>query len=407
VINTCEVQRLPLLEVPEDVSFSVIANCIEAAESEPAVVARRQLDQHRRIRQLVRDGVDRNSLMGFLYRETGFSLGLYRVDATPIAEFGGGAPAPAVTAATRLALCRSLPKDVSERYSAFEVPGTSVGSVLVIDKSLVEMADEDRAIIEQVTTFVAIQDEHERAERANRSLALSDIINCVWTAEITENQLRYRLSVLGFDPKSDYSVVATALPSDELTEAVRACDATWVAASLGHWSIALIPGDRPEKLERLRVALLDLAYEGPLGLASTTNSTAGYRNGLVAAVNECLLSDASSKAGGAAAITYRSLLNMVPPEILSGFAKAVLGPVETWDGNHHTALMATLACLMKNEGRLLPTATELNIHPNTLRARLDRITRLSGRDLDRLRDKTDLLLSLDALGAGRLGSSSP
>jgi len=294
---------------------------------------------------------------------------------------------------------------VEERYSAFEVPGTSVGSVLIIDKSLMEMADEDRAIIEQITTFVAIRDEQERAERTNRSLALNDIINCVWTAEITDTQLRYRLSVLDLDPNSDYFVIATALGSDELTEAVLTCDSTWVAASLLHWSIALIPGDRPDKLEQLRAALRDLAYEGPLGLARTTNSASGYRNGLLAAVSECLLCDASSEAGRTPATTYRLLLTMVPPELLFGFAKAVLGPVETWDEKHHTALMATLACLIKNEGRLLPTATELNIHPNTLRARLDRITRLSGRDPDRLRDTTDLLLSLDALATGRLGSS--
>ena len=312
LISACEDGRLPLLEIPEDISFSEIANRIWAHGSERAILARRQLDQHRRVRQLVRDGVDQASLVAFLHRETGFALGLYRLDGTPVAAFGDRAPAAVISAATRLALGQSLPCDVVEGYSAFDLPGTNIGSLLVVQRPLINMADEDRTIVEQVATLLAIRDEHERTERRRRSFALSDLLDSIWSAEITDSHLRYRLSVLGVDPNSDHLVVVTPLSPERLDEVINTCDAKWVAASLDRWSVALIPTDSVDNLESVHSALQSLGYNGPLGVALAAQGAVGFRRGLLRGVSECLLHDAGD---GRTRRSYETLLAMVPPEI--------------------------------------------------------------------------------------------
>jgi len=95
---------------------------------------------------------------------------------------------------------------------------------------------------------------------------------------------------------------------------------------------------------------------------------------------------------------YTSLLKLVPPQIVHAYAEAMLGPVRVWDEKHTTDLMTTLECFIRHDGRLQATATDLGIHQNTLRFRLDRIAQLSGRRFESIRHRIDLTIALDSFG---------
>jgi hypothetical protein len=398
LVSACRNRRLPLLEAAEDASFVELTNRIVLAEGDPATVARRQLDQHRRVRELVREGGDRQALVAFLHRETNLDLGLYGVDGRPLAVLGRPAPDSALGTAIRLALGRSLPADIGNDYSAFDVPGSGVGSLMVVAKPLSSIDDEDRAIIEQVATFAAVQDEREQADNASRVALLSEVVASLWADEITDNVLAYRLSSLGLEPNWDHVFIATELSLADLSAAVRTCDASWVVARLHDWSVALVPAGQDERLQNLRTTLRDLRGAGSVGFGSPGRGSFGLRRSLVEAVGGCLLWGLHDSATSSRTVSYASLIKLVPPQMTRAFAESVLGPVRAWDEKHHTELMTTLECFIRHDGHLQVTATELRIHQNTLRFRLNRIAQLSGRSFDSIQHRVDLIIALNSFG---------
>jgi purine catabolism regulator len=93
---------------------------------------------------------------------------------------------------------------------------------------------------------------------------------------------------------------------------------------------------------------------------------------------------------------YRLLLGLQEPEQLHRFAETVLGPVREHDRRRGGELEATLRAFLDHDGHWAATAEALYVHVNTLRNRLARITELTGRDVGRTADRTDLFLALEA-----------
>jgi len=395
LVDACKARRLPLLEASEDTSFVDLTNQIVLAIGDPATVARRQLDQHRRLREIIHEGGDREALIAFLHRETGLELGLYSVDGNPLAVFGRTVPGGTLAIASRLAVQRLLPADIGDDYSGFETPGSALGSLLIVAERLGNIDDEDRAIIEQVVTFAAVQDERERADDMGRRVIMGELVVSLWTDEISDNILAYKFSRLGLDSSQDCRVIASELPITDMANDVQACYGSGIVAPLEHWSVALVPANRDEQLENFQRRLQDhLGHPSHVGVGAPRRGAAGLRESLVEAVSSCLLANAADAGGSATKFSYRSLLGLVPPQITQAFAKAVLGRVHAWDEKHRSELMTTLACFVKHEWRLQVTATDLGIHQNTLRFRLDRIAQLSNRHFDSAQDRIDLAIAV-------------
>jgi DNA-binding PucR family transcriptional regulator len=90
------------------------------------------------------------------------------------------------------------------------------------------------------------------------------------------------------------------------------------------------------------------------------------------------------------------LLDLLDRRVVGAFREAVLGPLEAWDAEHRSDLVGTLRAFLASGGRWRDTAGRLHVHPNTLRHRLDRVERLTGRSLDATADRVDLHLALSA-----------
>jgi DNA-binding PucR family transcriptional regulator len=72
----------------------------------------------------------------------------------------------------------------------------------------------------------------------------------------------------------------------------------------------------------------------------------------------------------------------------------LLLPLETYDAEHATDLVTTLDAFLSACGHWSVAATKLGIHVNTLRYRLARIEKHTGRDLDSMADRADFYLAL-------------
>ncbi|MFF2143957.1 PucR family transcriptional regulator [Kitasatospora sp. NPDC058190] len=92
--------------------------------------------------------------------------------------------------------------------------------------------------------------------------------------------------------------------------------------------------------------------------------------------------------------TLDRLLRGIPAEVTAAFHTRLLAPLTAHDEQNGVSLLGTLAVFLDHDGSWARTAESLHIHVNTVHYRIRRIEELTGRDLARLRDRTDLRAAL-------------
>jgi purine catabolism regulator len=97
--------------------------------------------------------------------------------------------------------------------------------------------------------------------------------------------------------------------------------------------------------------------------------------------------------------TVSLLLSLGTPEVVRGFADAVLAPLDQLDPRDRLELLRTLDQWLRANGAWDPAAHRLSLHRNTVRNRIDRIAALTGRRLDDGDDRMELWLALKARAA--------
>ena len=76
------------------------------------------------------------------------------------------------------------------------------------------------------------------------------------------------------------------------------------------------------------------------------------------------------------------------------FRERLIGPLEQYDREHRTDLVATLTMFPGASGSWSKCAAGLNVHVNTLRYRIRRIEELTNHSLASLDDRVDCHLAL-------------
>jgi purine catabolism regulator len=97
--------------------------------------------------------------------------------------------------------------------------------------------------------------------------------------------------------------------------------------------------------------------------------------------------------------TVSLLLQLGSPDVVRGFADAVLAPLDLLDSSERIELFRTLEQWLRVNGAWDPAAARLSLHRNTVRNRIDRIAKLTGRRLDDGEDRMELWLALKARAA--------
>ncbi|MEU2787379.1 helix-turn-helix domain-containing protein [Streptomyces sp. NPDC007100] len=97
---------------------------------------------------------------------------------------------------------------------------------------------------------------------------------------------------------------------------------------------------------------------------------------------------------GSAPVTLERLLAAVPAEVRAVFWARTLRPLLPGQDTTGGTLLRTLETFLAHDASWSRTAAALHLHVNTVRYRIQRIERLTGRDLTRLSHRLDLHAAL-------------
>jgi hypothetical protein len=401
LLQACEAHDLPLLEVPDGVPFRRIQDVLAARlESDVRAVMRRHLDRTRDLLQRLADGAGHAGLVSLLRQATGHGCALVGPGARVLAAADLEPTPEQARAAVRTARAGRLPAGIEGGLTAFGPQGEQhPGSTLLVASPLNALSDEARVVVGQVVVHAALEEARARTGREFRGGVARELLGLVASGDLSEGGLAVRLEALGLDPAAPLAIVASANTPAAIAYAGEALGAPHVVTDRGDVGLVLLaPGDEDDPAGVL-AASIDEGGETPvLGTGRAGTGTEGLRRSLREALAALAL--AKGRPQGDRVVRHLDvgshvlLLDLAEPHVLDAFREAVLGPVETWDAEHGTDLVTTLRTFLEQGGRWRTTAGLMHVHHNTLRHRLARVERLTGRDMDATADRVDLHLAL-------------
>ncbi|TDC98065.1 PucR family transcriptional regulator [Actinomadura sp. 7K507] len=136
------------------------------------------------------------------------------------------------------------------------------------------------------------------------------------------------------------------------------------------------------------------AWAEPAGIGSP-----GALDHLPLSLSESLAAlDVARRTGGVVhasdLATFPALLGRLTQEQLAPFADQIARPLSEYDSAHGTRLTETLRTFLDMGGAVGATSRALFLHPNTLRHRLARIERLTGRNPLQFEDRVALAIAV-------------
>ncbi|MEU8634287.1 PucR family transcriptional regulator ligand-binding domain-containing protein [Amycolatopsis sp. NPDC048633] len=346
VAEACERHRIPLLEVPTDLSFSVITEQVVLALAAASESARKRL-------QAAADAPV-ETLLERASAELGLPCwvlsGLGRVVA-------GAAPLPAPA------------PDVIRRYAAKE-PG-SLTVVPVEGRHAVPwliavggpLSTAQAELAEELAGLVGVT--RARSPRPEAELPGEARVVALRTEGSDESRdvlLELLPDALLLESAGDTSVAATARQpaATELSTVEPLLRAKRIYCGVGD------PGPRDEAWESARYAL----------------EVAARRRVPVVTAGEV---DA-----------HQLLLAGAPAGVRAALRRRVLGPLLDYDAEQHSDLVHTVRVFLECSGSPTRAAKALHVHVNTLRYRIGRAGELLGADLTEFTDQLDVYLALCA-----------
>lgn len=432
LVAACELFGLPLVEVPERLSFSEI---IEEVVARGSLAMRRSVERSEIFLQQAARGGGPAAILRVLAREreldTWLMIGPFVMASaghTPDPEEAERAWHAAKDARSYLPVIFTRTNNTTA--TVFEIsPVDGPLAILVYSAPLQGLSDDEREAVDQALPLLALELARRHAQREMARNYALDLFELLLSGEPQLGPLRARLEVLKLasDPlrlavgrlrsSPDGAQEAETLEAvDELAElALVTLGIRGIAAVRAGELIILLSdatgGGGGEFCRRLRETVgKELRGADPVfGLGSIVTEAEGLRSSFVQAryAARAALAQAGEAVADWTGITsHRALLHLHPPEVLQDFARAVLGPVIAADYRRNSALLPTLRAFFSARGRLVECAQALHIHPNTLRYRLARIEKLAGRVLADPNDQVDLFIALDVLnthGAGAEG----
>jgi purine catabolism regulator len=400
LLAACEELGLPLLEVPEDLSFSMIAAA--AGEGRDPSDLRLQLSRTRRLLQRLGAGGGHAALLDFLRHETRLAVWLVGPGGRPLGGCDSVPDGDLARHAARAARRGELPAAISDGASAFgAAPVLGGRTAVLVGASLGDIGDDARLVIEQVTAYVVLEDARARAEEEGRRTLAAELVDLTWSGDLGNAPLAARLRALGFAPGRTLTVVASANDPRDVTYAGLGCGATSVSARHREAVVLLVESGDDDLTDRLAGLIADGGDDPVLGAGRplrNPSDPAALRQSIAEAITALAL--ARTRPAGQRVVrhldigSHALLLDFVDRQVQLSFRESVLGPLERWDSDHDAQLVRTLQAFLANDGHWRVTAAQLHIHHNTLRYRIGRVAALTGRDAETTAGRVDFALAL-------------
>lgn len=438
LVEACEHHGLPLLEASYDLPFIAIERAVvESFAKEREESLRSVIKRNDTLLRGVVGGGGADAILSLLAEVTGAPAWLVLPGghlAAATAPWPAGPPwsaGPPRSAGpssasgerpidlwrrVRAARTSATPATVAgETVTAYLVASlSSEPAYLVHGRTHRALSIEERSTVGQALAFLGLEIAHRQVLTVTERRLAAHLLRLVDAGQADEPEIVTRLQALGIDtgmplgalvaatePAGDAEVDAQAdvlrgfLTGRGLPAVVARTARDRIACVFG-WS-----GDEPGLIEVAHGALeaLDDVCDGAaIGVGAPAEEVSHLRTSLVQARHASRV--AARRPAGARTVSHREvdtsgiLLDLHDRELCAAFADAVLGPLEEHDQRRRTALVATIERFLDSGGRWESTARQLGVHVNTLRHRLARVERLTGRDLGCTEDRVDLHLAL-------------
>ncbi len=427
LVAACERHGLPLFAVPTDVSFGAITEYVlgkvtKAGEAGLASV----IDRHRRLVATVAEGSGLQAVFGLMASE--LSIAGWVLSPTGRLVVGTQPAVPAERAAwlaSEFLAAPQLPRVATAAdgavYSLFAITTRAEPRVgtwfLACEGDQDSWTHEVREAALELAALVAVErtrlDEGLRVERR----IAEQLVRLLVSEGADPAETAARLRACGLSAQESFLVVIASTTDTQqqaetahrvIEEIIRPVAPRAVIAALADEAVALVPvdpsasGPLVDHVNRSAAALEQGLQDSRLtvGISGTTVGVSAPHGAVEEARHARQL--AELRHGRACVVTsdeidsHVLLLASVPDDVRRSFRSRLLGPLLDYDARHNSDLLDTLDAFLRHSGSWSSCAAELHVHVNTLRYRIQRTEKLTGRNLGRLEDRVDFFLALRA-----------
>ncbi|WP_431879115.1 PucR family transcriptional regulator [Amycolatopsis sacchari] len=387
VVRACARHRIPLLEVPADLSFAVITERVVLALAadrgrEPSGARKRLLSSaDAPLPVLLRQGAQELGAPCWVLSATGRVVGGTAPEAPPVEWYTPGRE-----------------RVVADRYTLLPVGGRfAVPWVLAVGSPETgELADELAGLLSLARA---------RAEQVRRTAdrAAEPLFGALGSGA---GDLAAAFAATG--RAEPVRVVVLRTPDDEPALAAEllaelVADVPASLGSLGDDACAVIEADEQwPDTARARLSTVDLfvevsrVYAGISGPATVDGLRGAAQEALHAAEVAARRSQRLAVVAGEDVAVHRLLVAGAPDELRRSVRERVLGGLLAYDATQGTDLVHTVRVFLECSSSPTAAAKALHVHVNTLRYRIARASELLGLDLNDFRTQVDVYLALQA-----------
>ena len=376
-----EAERLgfPVVTVPYEVPFIALTKAVAThLANEELDRVTRALAVHERLAQTALEGGGLQPLLAVLSDSVDCSLALVDEAGRVVGERHGS---------RRLSFADALELPV--------VAGNDIATLRAA-KANGGFTEEDRLVLHHGQTALALELSRRRAVSSAELRLAGDLLEDLEHDRLDDRELARRIAAFGLEPGRPYAALLALGPEDESPEATRLA----VAGELDSRGVAYLSAARRDRASFVIAA----AHEADaLAVAEAiADSAPGTRLGVGRpstgrALGRSLLeARAALDAGGGSVSSYRDLGSLelllgLPSASLEAFVDRVLGPVA-----QNASLVESLAALLDAGCRWSDAAARLGVHRHTLRYRMERLRRETGRHPDDPAQRMELWLAVKA-----------
>ncbi len=381
LVEACTRHGIPLLEVPTDLSFSVVTERVVLALAAAAEGARKRL----------LSAATEDASVETLLERARAEIGL------PCWVVPAGTPSDLVRRFVA-AGGRSLEADdvsvrpVGGRHALpwlLAIGGALTATQAEIAEELAGLiglartrADEVRAVTDRVLEpLLAALDEGSDPHAALTATGLRGDLRVVVAR--TEGSEAARGILTELLPPG-----ALVGPAGETTWALAEDDGEWPE----DWPAAVATAlSTVEPLLPCRRVLIGISDRSPVSMLRGAKEVARYALAVAADRPGTIEVVPGGEIG-----MHRLLLAGAPDDLRAALRRRVLGPLLSYDAEQGTDLVHTLRVFLECSGSPTRAARELHVHVNTLRYRIGRASELLGTDLTEFTEQLDVYLALSA-----------
>ncbi|MFF7992686.1 PucR family transcriptional regulator [Kitasatospora xanthocidica] len=437
-----EAERLGLavLEVPYETPFIAVNRLVaERIAAEDHSAQRRLVDQHDLLVQALLSGEGLSALLRVLRHACGTEVAVIDRHGVLLAAAptGSGGPAGEVRAAGR-APGRETGWEAGRETgweagrAGSEGPGRTAPLRLPVQVDGVvaaflclRSAGPAADVLPYAVRLVGLELARRQAHLAGRRELVGQVVEDIVRDVITPAAAERRLAAFGLDAKAPHRVVLGCLAPEGAgpAEERRLARLPWLTAdrpggpgdpdgpepvltaAVGRYLVAVLPQSVPaeEPARRLGSALSGLDTRASVGIGGGYRGVDGLRWSWFEA--QAALTRGPGVHTGDPLNLPRLLLSS-PDLPLKQLAAEVLRPLTRFDEANQADLVSTLHAYLAADCSVQAVADRLYVHRNTVRYRLDRIERLTGRSLQSMQDRFQLWLALLAAFPDRESAGS-